>query len=133
MSSESMHCAIDTRIPAQWREAIRALVPPPVLAAPTSEPASIRAIDETAAKASWAPVLAARTSCIGNYSDAERAEYRKRKLNDKRFAQNQMGVDAARVERGAAVGNDNGLPPAKRPRAQRIQHWCYFNSWAECA
>eukprot|EP00973_Karenia_brevis_P095935 12429875-Karenia_brevis.AAC.1 len=44
-----------------------------------------------------------------------------------------MGVDAARVERGAAVGNDNGLPLAKRPKAQRIQHWCFFNSWAECA
>eukprot|EP00973_Karenia_brevis_P044876 6215122-Karenia_brevis.AAC.1 len=44
-----------------------------------------------------------------------------------------MGVDAGRVERGAAVDNENGLPPAKRSKAQRIQHWCTFNSWAECA
>eukprot|EP00973_Karenia_brevis_P076203 10582473-Karenia_brevis.AAC.1 len=44
-----------------------------------------------------------------------------------------MSVDAHRVERGASVDNDNGLPPAKKPKAQRIQHWCHFNSWAECA
>eukprot|EP00973_Karenia_brevis_P067460 9383535-Karenia_brevis.AAC.1 len=99
MSLESMHCAIDTRIPTQWREAIRALVPPLMIAVPEIGQWTIQAIDETAAKALWTPVLEARASCIGNYSETERKEYRKRKLNDKRFAQNQMSVDVGRVQR----------------------------------
>eukprot|EP00973_Karenia_brevis_P033046 4560943-Karenia_brevis.AAC.1 len=104
MSPDTMRTALDTRIPHTWREELRKLLP---LDVPMT----------------WAAILESRHSCNGGFSDYDERQYRKRKLDDRKFAQNQMRLPQERVLPGTEVDNETSLPPAKRFKAAHIQHW----------
>jgi hypothetical protein len=91
-------------------------------------PAAAAGLALPAPSALWAAALAQRGSSMAPAGVEARKRYREHVLNDRARARRHAGFPRQRARRGADVGNDTGLPAAKRSRlATDFERWCLYN------
>ncbi|CAE8592102.1 unnamed protein product, partial [Polarella glacialis] len=143
MSLASRRKALEERVPAEQRAALRL-----VLQQPEPEVVHCRRTDKSwvgeepytpeelearyrAGREKWAPVLAARA--LVALPDISAEQYRDQMVADRNKSLNMMNVPHERLPRGAEVSNEDPLPKASVTRlAANLQLWCEFNSWQVC-
>ncbi|CAE8671044.1 unnamed protein product, partial [Polarella glacialis] len=143
MGLASRRKALDERVPAEHRAALRS-----VLQQPEPEVVRHRRADRSwvgtepytpeelearyhAGRAKWAPVLAARA--LVALPDISAEQYRDQVVADRNKSLNMMNVPHERLPRGSDVSNEDPLPKASVTRlAANLQLWCEFNSWQVC-
>ncbi|CAE8608166.1 unnamed protein product, partial [Polarella glacialis] len=141
MGMASRRKALEERVPAEHRAALRSVLQQP-------EPAAVRRADTSwvgsepytpeelearyeAGRAKWAPVLAARA--LVALPDISAEQYRDQVVADRNKSLNMMNVPHERLPRGSEVSNEDPLPKACVTRlAANLQLWCEFNSWQVC-
>ncbi|CAE8727229.1 unnamed protein product, partial [Polarella glacialis] len=143
MGLASRRKALDERVPAEHRAALRSVLqqPEPEVVrhrrADTSwvgtEPYTPEELEARyeAGRAKWAPVLAARA--LVALPDISAEQYRDQVVADRNKSLNMMNVPHERLPRGSEVSNEDPLPKASVTRlAANLQLWCEFNSWQVC-